>query len=159
VTAATLTVTADPQTKAYGAANPPLNGALWRVRQRGHGGEPGDAANRLDHGHDGECGRTYPIAASGAVSANANYTFSYVDGALTVTPAVLRVTADDQTKAYGAANPPLTVHFSGFVNGETTASLTTPPTVSTTATTASAVGTYPVTRAARSPGAITRSAT
>ena len=42
-------------------------------------------------------------------------------------------------------SPPLTVSYSGFVNGDTAASLTTPPTVATPATTASAVGTYPVT--------------
>src|SRR3989442_13247651 len=55
------------------------------------------------------------------------------------------VTADDQTKAYGAPNPPLTVRYSGFVNGDTAASLVTPPTVSSTATAASGVGTYPIT--------------
>jgi hypothetical protein len=37
------------------------------------------------------------------------------------------------------------VRYSGFANGDTAASLTTPPTISTTATTASAVGTYPIT--------------
>ena len=39
----------------------------------------------------------------------------------------------------------MTVSYSGFVNGDTAASLTTPPSVSTTATTASAVGTYSIT--------------
>ena len=86
---------------------------------------------------------TYPITASGAVSAN--YTISYVSGTLTVTRAALTVTANNQTKAYGAANPTLTVSYSGFVNGDTAASLTTPPTVSTATTATSAVGTYPIT--------------
>src|SRR5256714_12723657 len=86
---------------------------------------------------------TYPITASGAV-AGGNYTISYANGSLTVTPAALTVTADDKTKAYGAANPALTVRYSGFVNGDTVASLTTPPAISTTATTASAVGAYPI---------------
>ncbi|NCD67742.1 hypothetical protein GSY63_00005, partial [Mucilaginibacter sp. R11] len=45
-------------------------------------------------------GSSYPITASGAV--NANYTISYVPGALTVTPASLTITADNQTKVYGA---------------------------------------------------------
>ena len=66
-------------------------------------------------------------------------------GTLTVTPAALTVTAANETKAYGAANPTLTVSYSGFVNGDTAASLTTPATASTTATAASAVGTYPIT--------------
>src|SRR5207237_4803384 len=73
-----------------------------------------------------------------------NYAITYIDGALTVTPAGLTVTADDQTRAYGAANPALTVRYSGFVNGDTAASLTTPPSVTTAATTASAVGSYPI---------------
>src|SRR5207244_10057111 len=83
--------------------------------------------------------------ASGAVSGSANYTISYVPGTLTVTRAALTVTADNQTRVYGAANPPLTVSYSGFVNGDTAAGLTTAPTVSTPGTVASAVGTYPIT--------------
>ena len=67
---------------------------------------------------------TYPITASGAASPN--YTFTYVNGTLTVTTATLTVTAANETKAYGAANPVLTVSYSGFVNGDTAASLTTP---------------------------------
>src|SRR5258705_11780491 len=51
----------------------------------------------------------------------------------------------DQTKAYGTVNPALTVSYSGFVNGDTVASLTTAATASTTATTTSAPGTYPIT--------------
>ena len=66
-------------------------------------------------------------------------------GTLTVTAATLTVTAANETKTYGAVNPTLTVTYSGFVNGDTAASLTTAPTVSTTATTSSAVGTYPIT--------------
>src|SRR3989442_14105522 len=57
---------------------------------------------------------TYPITGSGAVSASGNYTIAYVNGALTVTPATLTVTANDQTKAYGAPNPPVTESYSGF---------------------------------------------
>jgi hypothetical protein len=62
-----------------------------------------------------------------------------------VTAAPLTITADNQPKAYGAGLPPLTVYYSGFVNGDTAASLTTAPTVTTTATAASGVGTYPIT--------------
>ena len=45
----------------------------------------------------------YAITASGA--ADPNYTISYVPGTLTVTPATLTVTADNQSKVYGAALP------------------------------------------------------
>jgi hypothetical protein len=45
----------------------------------------------------------------------------------------------------GAANPPLTVTYSGFVAGQSASSLTTDPIVSTTASTNSAAGTYAIT--------------
>ncbi len=63
------------------------------------------------------------ITASGAV--DSDYSISYVAGALTVTPAALTITANNQTKVYGAALPTLTASYSGFVNGDTSASLTT----------------------------------
>src|SRR5262249_25704675 len=99
----------------------------------------------------GSAAGSYPITASGAV-ANANYTISYVAGTLTISPAALTVKADNPTRAYGAANPTLTVSYTGFVNGDTAASLTTPPTVSTPATAASPVGTYAITPAGAASG-------
>jgi uncharacterized repeat protein (TIGR01451 family) len=61
-----------------------------------------------------------------------------------VSRAPLTITATDKTKVYGAALPPLTVSYAGFVNGETLANLTTQPNVNTTATANSNVGTYPI---------------
>ena len=63
----------------------------------------------------------------------------------TVNPAPLVITANNQAKVYGQANPALTVSYSGLVNGDTSASLTTAPTVTTTAATTSPVGSYPIT--------------
>ena len=56
-----------------------------------------------------------------------NYTISYVTGTLTVTPAALTITADNQTKALRRGCPRLTASYSGFVNGDTAASLTARP--------------------------------
>jgi MBG domain (YGX type) len=67
-------------------------------------------------------GSPYAITASGAV--DTDYSISYVAGTLTVTPAGLTITANNQTKVYGAGLPTLTASFSGFVNGDTSASLT-----------------------------------
>jgi hypothetical protein len=64
---------------------------------------------------------------------------------LTIEPAPLSITAQNQTKVFGAALPKLTASYSGFVNGEASASLTTEPTITTTATTTSAVGSYAIT--------------
>ena len=65
----------------------------------------------------------------------------------TVNKAHLAVVPDDLSKTVGQANPPLTAHFTGFVLGETavTANVTGTPTLATTATTASPVGSYPIT--------------
>ena len=58
---------------------------------------------------------------------------------INVTPAPLTITANNQSKVYGAPLPALTAGYSGFVNGDTAASLTTRPTLSTTATASSHV--------------------
>ena len=65
--------------------------------------------------------------------------------ALTVDKAALTITADDCSKQEGDENPELTVSYTGFVNGDDAASLTTLPTVTTTATKDSPAGTYPIT--------------
>ena len=54
----------------------------------------------------------YAITASGAI--DRDYSISYVDGNLDVTPAPLTITADDQTNVYGDALPVLTASYVGF---------------------------------------------
>jgi hypothetical protein len=67
-----------------------------------------------------------------ALSASVNFSISKV---------TLTVTADNNSKTYGADNPELTVSYSGFVNGDDATKLTTAPTASITATTTSTPGT------------------
>ncbi|MBC7948075.1 MAG: MBG-2 domain-containing protein [Chitinophagaceae bacterium] len=64
---------------------------------------------------------------------------------LTVSKAALTVRVRDTTRVQGEANPPFTLVYTGFVLSETAANLTTPPTVSTIATTASPAGYYTLT--------------
>ena len=61
-----------------------------------------------------------------------------------VTPAPLTITANNQSRVYGQPNPPLTVYYQGFVNGDTPASLTAPVALSTPAVLASFAGSYPI---------------
>jgi YVTN family beta-propeller protein len=67
----------------------------------------------------------------------------------TVTIDVLRapltITAQNKSKVYGGALPALTATYSGFVNGDSAASLDTPVSLSTTATAGSSVGSYAIT--------------
>lgn len=140
---AALTITANNQSKTYGSVNPTLtvgySGFVNGDSQSNLTTQPTIATTALT----GSAVGTYPITASGAV--NANYSISYVAGILTVGQAALTITANNQTKSQGAANPTLTVSYSGFVNSETNTALTAQPTVSTTATSSSPVGTYPIT--------------
>jgi hypothetical protein len=61
-----------------------------------------------------------------------------------VNPAVLTVTANNTTRVYGSALPALTASYSVFVNGDTPASLTTPPVLSSAPPT-SHMGVYGIT--------------
>src|SRR5207244_7459732 len=72
------------------------------------------------------------------------------DGTLTITKAHLTVTADDKSRAYGAANPTFTATISGFVNGESVAVVNGSPTFSGTgpsSTATTTVGDYVITPA------------
>jgi hypothetical protein len=71
---------------------------------------------------------------------------TYVTGTLTVLPSPLTVTAANATVAAGLPIPALTATITGFKNGETlaTSGITGNPSCTTTATTASPAGTYPI---------------
>src|SRR5207249_3599526 len=80
-----------------------------------------------------------------------NYDFTpFVNGTLTITKAHLTVTADDRSRAYGAANPTFTATISGFVNGESVAVVSGSPTFSGSGpswTATTTVGNYVITPA------------
>ena len=68
-----------------------------------------------------------------------------VDLYMTTRAAKLTVTANDQSRLFGQANPPLTYAISGFVGGETSAVVSGTAACSTTATPSSPAGDYPIT--------------
>ncbi|MEP7265771.1 MAG: MBG domain-containing protein, partial [Bacteroidota bacterium] len=78
----------------------------------------------------------------GALISN-NFDITYGVGKLTITPATLTITADNKSRQYGSANPPLTIIYSGFQYADDVNSIT-PPTISTTATITSPVGGYAI---------------
>jgi hypothetical protein len=67
-----------------------------------------------------------------------------VTASIAVTRAVLTVTANNLSKAAGAANPTLTVSYSGFQYTDGPGVLSGSPSLSTTATTSSPAGVYPI---------------
>jgi hypothetical protein len=66
---------------------------------------------------------------------------------ITVNPASLTVTANNATMPVGGPLPTFTASYSGFVNGDTPASLGGSPSLTTTAKASSPPGTYPITAA------------
>ncbi len=84
-----------------------------------------------------------PSVATGGTFTASNYIITYVNGTLTVNPAILTYTANAASRTYGAANPSFSGAVSGFVNSETIISATTGTlSFSSSATATSAVGSY-----------------
>ena len=88
-------------------------------------------------------GSPYTASCSGAV--DSNYAITYVGGSVTVTPVPLTITASSTSMTYGALKPTITAAYSGFVDGDSSSSLTTKPTCTTAATSSSAVSGSPYT--------------
>ncbi|MES2276520.1 MAG: MBG domain-containing protein [Bacteroidota bacterium] len=143
---AAIEVTAVAKTKVYGSIDPQLTynittGALAN----------GDTFTGGISRDAGEHVGTYAIK-QGTLALSSNYALSYIQANLSITPAALAITADNQSKLYGQANPVLTTSYTGFVNGDDKTKLTTPPTIVTTATNSSATGTYPITASGAASG-------
>ena len=139
---APLTITAVNKSKTYGAALPVFSAAY-------SGFVNGDTTNSLSaqvvlstSASASSPAGAYPISASAAASAN--YTITHAPGTLTIDKAALMITALSTNKVYGAALPVFSVVYSGFVNGDTTNSLTAQGVLSTTATASSPAGSYPI---------------
>ncbi len=148
VNKAVLTVTANNASRVYAASNPTFtvtySGFVNGDTQAVLSGTPSLTTTAIASSPVGP----YTITASQGTLGATNYSFSFVNGTLTVTQAVLTVTADNPpSRVYGAANPVFTVTYSGFVNGDTQAVLTGAPSLTTTANATSPVGNYPITAA------------
>jgi hypothetical protein len=145
VTPAPLTVTANDATRVFGQPNPGFvasyGGFVLGQDASALTGKVGFSTTATTQSQVG----LYPVT-PGGVSA-ADYAIRFVAGTLAVTPARLTVTPVDVTKAYGLGVPALAATYSGFVNGDTPASLTRPVTLTTTATAESPAGAYPITGA------------
>jgi RHS repeat-associated protein len=97
---------------------------------------------------------TLTITGAGSCTITANQTGNSqysaalaVTKTVTVNPATLTVTVNNATRVYGAANPTFTANYSGFVNGDTSAVLSSAPSLTTLAGIHSSTGTYSITAA------------
>ncbi len=151
---ATLQVSGKSQFRLYQAANPALGyvifGFLGTDTVAVVSGTPALSTTATSNSPVG----IYPISVTNGTLAATNYKFSFSDGALTVGQATLQVTANNQTRPFGASNPTLTYNISGFLGTDTVSVVSGTPNVSTTATPTSPVGSYPITLTAGTLGAV-----
>lgn len=145
----TITITAQPDTKVYGSANPAFGFTTSGVVAGDTTPFTGVPSLTSDATASSTvAGAPYTIVAALGSLASSKYDFEFVNSTLTVTRAPLVVTAASKTKTQGDANPPLTYTITGFVLGQTETTpgvLTSPVSISTTAVTSSPAGTYPIT--------------
>ncbi|HEX4605904.1 MAG TPA: MBG domain-containing protein, partial [Candidatus Angelobacter sp.] len=87
---------------------------------------------------------TYPGAIIATFSGDASFAANSGSATLTVTKTGLTVTANNASQLYGDPTPALTYTISGFVNGDTASVVTGSASCSSTATSASPAGTYPI---------------
>jgi hypothetical protein len=123
---APLTITANNQTKTYGQTLTFAGTEFSAI-----GLVNGDTVTSVTLASVGAAATVpaspYTIVASAAAGTGlANYAIAYANGALTVTPAALTITANNETKTYGRTLTFAGTEFSaiGLVNGDTVTSVT-----------------------------------
>jgi hypothetical protein len=145
VNPATLLVAASPENKIYGSTNPALAYALNGFQNADPvtvvSGAPAISTSATNFSPVG----AYPIAITNGTLAATNYNFAFTNNFLTVNTATLLVAASDQSRQFGAANPPLTYGISGFLGTDTVSVVSGIPSLGTAAVPASPVGSYPIT--------------
>ena len=127
---ATLTIVANSASRTYGAANPSFGGSVTGFVN----GETLASATTgslafSTSANTGSGVGSYGLTGSGLSANHGNYSFAQAAGnssALSVTPAPLTVTANNDSKVYdgNAYSGGHGVSYSGFVNGETSGVLT-----------------------------------
>lgn len=135
-----LSVTAGTHTKTYGTADP-----VFAVTFAGfvNGDTPAALNGAISFTRaPGENVGTYAITPTGLTSSN--YALSFKLGTLTITKAPLCVVAENANRPKGCTNPPFSATVSGWVNGDTLASLAALISMSTDASPASPEGVYPI---------------
>ena len=85
---------------------------------------------------------TYEIKISGASSEN--YSISYVNGTLTITPRTLIASVGNYERLYNEENPAFEIVYDGFMGNDDVNTLSTKPVTKTAATKTSDVGTYKI---------------
>ena len=151
VSQAPLTVTADNKSKVYGAADPALTYTPSGTLYYGDTYAVISGVSLSTATGAAATAGTHTITATGGTAAN--YAITDVNGTLTVaTGAALTVTADNQSKVYGAADPTLTYTPSGTLYYGDTYAVISGVSLSTATGAAATAGTHTITATRRHGG-------
>jgi hypothetical protein len=145
VNPAPLVVTANNAGRLYGLANPVFTAGYSGFVNGENSGVLGGSPSLTCPATTNSPVGGYTIAAGQGTISDANYSYSFVNGTLTVSQAALLVAADNQNRPYEATNPVLTYTISGFLGTDTVSVVSGTAAISTTAVTNSPVGVYPIT--------------
>ncbi len=141
---AVLTVSAQNASMVYGSALPAFTYQVSGFVNGDTSSVLSGAPQFTTTGSSSASVGTYAITPTVGTLSAANYTFQFVAGTLTITPHPLVVSATGAS-TYGASPAPATVTYSGFVNGDTAAVLSGSPSVTSSVTSSSPSGIYPIT--------------
>ncbi len=135
ITVANISVTANPQTKTYGAADPTLTYDVTPPLFSG------DAFTGQLERAAGEDVNSYVISQGNLLAAN--YSISFTGSNLTIDQATLNAKANDKTIIFGNPDPTFDITYTGFQFSENAAVLNSVPTCGVTGD-HTAVGTYTI---------------
>ncbi len=139
VTKAVLTVTAQNATKVYGDANPPFTFVISGFLNNETVAVVAGTANcTTSAGVNTPASSQVITCAVGTLTAT-NYSFTFVSATLLITKAPLVLAGTNVTRLYGDVNPPITGTVQGLKAGDLATA-----TFSSTASTISPVGSYPI---------------
>ena len=105
---------------------------------------PAEGTNANAAGYEGTFGNVTITRTKDSEDVTNQFNIETTPGKLIINKKEVTVKADNQSKVYGAENPPLTYKASGFVEGESLDTLGITPTLTTTAEKTSPVGNYPI---------------
>ena len=142
ITKAPLTAKVDDTSKQYGTGNPAFT-VSYSGLKNGETVPKWSEALKIETSATSQSDvGTYAITATGKP---VNYNLPVIEaGKLTVTPAPLKIKANDASRLYYEPNPEFSCSYTGFVNNEDKQVITTPPVFNTDALQTSNVGYYEI---------------
>lgn len=137
-----ITVVVQSKSRVYGDGNPSFDALFYGLPSSY--GTAGNGLNTLTFSTQATPSSNVGTYAINAAGMSANFQTTYKPGTLTVTPAALTVTANDQSREYGDPNPTFTGTYRGLKLNDTISNAVSGLQYTTSATQGSDVGYYSI---------------